>query len=325
MPNEGDRGAPFSDLNDDKPGDREFGDPVSVTGGPQDKKERSDGLQTDPAPSTRVDEGAGKEVTKSVGAVQRPAENAGIDPRAALPQHDRPSADNTGPSDRGALTRSASIKVTTDGAVLENLDISGMIKIDADNVTVRNFRVEATSFYGILVADGHSGIVLEDGEIYGMRSAAILGVGYNARRLHIHDSGGDGTKVQGRGGPTVVEHCFIERLGTNDGAHADGNQTSGPGGSNITFRYNNIWMPVVGPNFPGAPYKANANFMTGSVPVSNFVIEYNWLNGGGYTIYGKPGIFVRNNFFGRDYRYGLKSGSFSEWSGNRWEDTGEPI
>lgn len=224
--------------------------------------------------------------------------------------------------------------ITTDGAVLQNLDITGTLEIDADNVKIRNFRIKATSRYGINIANGHRGILLEDGEIYGMTSAGILGVGFTARRLHIHDSSGDGLKVQGTGGPTLVESCFIEKLGTDEGAHADGNQTRG--GSNITFRYNNIYMPNPGtPSYPGEPYKSNATFFL-QLGVSNFVIENNWLTGGNYTIYcitDNQGVFVRNNIFGRD-NGGLlggkedrriRTGDCEQWSGNRWEDTGGPI
>lgn len=243
---------------------------------------------------------------------------------------DRPWAHNTGPSDPDALEPSSSRTITTDGVVLENLDIDGTVTIDADHVVLRNFRIAATSFYGIKVESGHRGILIEDGEIYGMRSAAILGVGFTARRLHIHDSNGDGIKAQGSGGPTLVESCFIEKLGKADGAHADGNQTRG--GSSITFRHNNIYMPSPGtPSYPGAPYKSNAAFML-QLEISDFVVENNWLTGGNYTIYCSGGVSVRDNTFGRenggwpdkeDRR--VRSGTCDEWSGNVWEDSGEPL
>jgi hypothetical protein len=200
-----------------------------------------------------------------------------------------------------------------------------MVAIDADNVTLRNFRIHDSSSYGIRIANGHSGILIEDGEIYDV-STGILGVGYTGRRLYIHDVQNDATKAQGTGGPTVVEYSFFEKLGLKEGAHADGNQTIG--GSNITFRYNNIWVPVVGPDYPGPPYKANAAFMNAG-DISNFVIEYNWLNGGGYTIYcgkdGSRGVSVRHNRFGRGLRYGPITGTCDQRVGNVWEDTGDPI
>jgi hypothetical protein len=68
----------------------------------------------------------------------------------------------------------------------------------------------------------------------------------------------------------------------NEGSRADGNQTRG--GSNVTFRYNNIYMPYPStPNYPGAPYKSNAVFML-QLEISNVVVESNWLTGGNYTI-----------------------------------------
>ena len=54
-----------------------------------------------------------------------------------------PDATNTGPT--GSLTPSGSINVTTDGKVLENLDITGQVRISADNVTIKNSRITGTA------------------------------------------------------------------------------------------------------------------------------------------------------------------------------------
>jgi hypothetical protein len=166
-----------------------------------------------------------------------------------------------------------------------------------------------------------------------MNSAAILGVGFTARRLHIHDSNGDGLKVQGTGGPTLVEYSFIEKVGADGEGHCDGNQTRG--GSNITFRYNNIYMPYPGTPSYEAPYKSNSTFII-ELRTTNFVIDSNWLTGGNYTIYCRQEggtVHVRNNIFGRENggllagkeALRIRAGSCDEWSGNRWEDTGDPI
>ena len=133
-----------------------------------------------------------------------------------------------------------------------------MVAINADNVTLHNFRIHDSSSYGIRIANGHSGILLEDGGIFDF-STGILGAGYHGRRLYIHDVQNDATKAQGAGGPTLVEYSFFEKLGIKEGAHADGYQTIN--GSNITFRYNNIWVPAKGPNYPGPPYDSNSAFM----------------------------------------------------------------
>jgi hypothetical protein len=248
---------------------------------------------------------------------------------------ERPWAHNTGPIKPELLIESGPLMIDTDGAVYENIDVTGYVWIDANDVTIRNFRINADGeSYGINVLEGHLGVLLEDGEIFGMSSAGVLGVGLTARRLHIHDSYGDGMKIQGEGGPSLVESCFIEKLGAAPEAHADGNQTRG--GANITFRYNNIFMPAPGtPKYPGAPYKSNSAFFL-QLDVSNFVIENNWLTGGNYTIYcitNRGGVSVRNNVFGRE-NGGLPegtadrrilSGTCDVWSGNVWEDTGRPL
>ncbi len=247
------------------------------------------------------------------------------------PWPDRPWEHNTGPSDPGALTPSSGLSITTDGAVLENLDISGMVRIDADNVTLRNFKIHDSDGYCIRVKEGHSGILVEDGEVYDC-ATGIMGAGFTARRLYIHDMETDGLKTVLAGGPTLVEYCFLEKLGKRDGAHADGNQIT-TRGANITFRYNNIWLPKSGtPNDPGPPYKSNATFMN-SGSISNVLIDQNWLNGGNYTIYCEPGISATNNLFGRDNgrwydgkeHLRIRKGTCDAWSGNRWEDTGDPI
>ena len=236
----------------------------------------------------------------------------------------KPGPDNTGPSDASLLQISPSLTIQEDGAVIENVDIVGRIKIEADHVTVRNFRIDGGgTHYGIQVVSGHTGILIEDGEIFNINSAAILGVGFTARRLNVHDSGGDGFKVQGSGGPTLIKQSWIHHLGKNDGAHADGNQTRG--GIDIAFRYNNCDMPITDP----APYKSNACFILQEAggTVDNFEIRNNWLNGGNYTIYcGGTDNRITGNRFGRDYRFGYQNGCNNMvWENNMWEDTGEPV
>lgn len=239
----------------------------------------------------------------------------------------KPGPTNTGPKNKAALKPINGMTVIQDSTVLENVAITGMVTIKANNVTIRNFLLDAKeAHYGIRATNGNTGLRFEDGEIINFASAGILGNGFTATALNIHESGGDGVKVQGAGGPSLVERCWIHHLGKKEGAHADGNQTIG--GQDITFRHNFIDMPAD----PPPPYKANANFIlqTKTGPISNFLAESNWLNGGGWTIYAptKNGTNIRfiNNKFGRDYKYGIITGKeHITFTGNVWEDTGEPI
>ncbi len=239
---------------------------------------------------------------------------------------EKPGPFNTGPYDTNILKPIGSMTITTDGAVIENIDLTGRIKIEANDVTIRNFRIDATgTSYGVLTNSGHSRLLLEDGEIMNMSSAAILGTGFTALRLNIHNSGGDGFKVQSGTNPTLVAYSWIHHLGTNEGAHADGNQSRS--GANITFLYNNCDMPITDPS----PYKSNACFMlqTAEGPLDNLTIKNNWLNGGNYTLYcAGTRLNITGNQFGRDYRYGIRNGcsnADTTWTGNVWEDTGEII
>jgi hypothetical protein len=250
--------------------------------------------------------------------------------------YDKPTAVNTGYS--GTLMNyNGDNHITVAGTVLENFSFSETIYIEANDVVIRNFKMDATGeIYGFVIDSGCSGVLLVSGEISNMSSAAILGTGFTAQKLNIHDSGGDGIKPHGLNGyPVLVEACFIHHLGWADDAHADGCQIQG--GRNITFRYNTIDMPdETSANWPGHPYKASGVFEL-QYEVINFVIEYNWLNGGGYTIrrdkyapspagdYFSSGVYVRNNKFGRDFDFSVSSGTYEEWIGNTWEDTGEIV
>lgn len=55
----------------------------------------------------------------------------------------RPSTDNTGPYDVAALVSTGALKISSAGTVYEDIDVKGDIWIDADDVTIRNFRIDA--------------------------------------------------------------------------------------------------------------------------------------------------------------------------------------
>jgi hypothetical protein len=136
----------------------------------------------------------------------------------------KPGLNNTGPYNESLLEASGSITVREEGAVIENVDITERIKIEANNVTIRNFKINAVgTSYGIIANLGYTGLQVEDGEIFNMNSAAILGTGFTVLRLNIHDSGGDGIKAQGGTEPTFVAYSWIHHLGKLPSAHADGN------------------------------------------------------------------------------------------------------
>jgi hypothetical protein len=230
----------------------------------------------------------------------------------------RPGPGNTGPTNESILVPRSGFTVTQAGAVIENVRVTGTIRIQASNVTLRNFVIDAGGApYGIQATYGASGLVIEDGEIVNASSAAIYGGGFAARRLEIHEMGSDAIKPTS---DVLVEQSWYHHLGTRADSHADGAQSRW-GGSNIIFRGNNCDIPV-----DVSGYRSNACFIVepDGGPITNFVIEGNCLNGGNYTIYcSNQGVTVRNNRFGRAHRYGIRN-ACSNWSGNVWDDTGAP-
>ena len=140
----------------------------------------------------------------------------------------------------------------------------------------------------------------------------------------------------------VVEECVGTQLCSEReaDAHADGVQMRG--GKHCVFKGNNFDMPSPGtPGFYGGDYKSNSPFMLDAAtgPTDNILIEGNWLNGGNYTVYsvdtggtGCPtNVRVINNQFGRDnggwpdrVEARIRTGCFAQWSGNVWEDNGQP-
>jgi len=204
----------------------------------------------------------------------------------------------------------------------------GCITIDANNVTIKNFRINGNRcLYGIKIVAGRTGTVLEDGEISNVGGTGIYGSDWTGRRLNIHDIGQDGIKASGN---VTLEHSWLHGLG-DAGTHADGVQTRK--GFNFHFSYNNFDMPI---NQTG--YTPNAAFMleTADGASGDFYIDHNWLNGGNNTINistdgatDHTNMNMTNNLFGHDYRYGTHAfepaGNSYVWTNNTWVDTGATI
>ncbi len=247
---------------------------------------------------------------------------------------ERPGPHNTGPTDPGALQNVGGMTITQDGTVVENVFVHGTIVVEANNVTIRNFKIDPGGTpYAIRATNGNTGLLIEDGELMNVSSAHVYGGNFTARRLNLHDSGGDGFKCTT---DVLVEECWVHHLGTAPGAHSDCNQSRW--GNNFVFRRNFMDLPID----IGQPYKQNAAFImqTGDGPIDNILIEDNWLDGGNFTVYienkvppagssrpnyGDPtNARLINNRFGRNFRYGvLNTTGYVFISGNRWDDTGE--
>ncbi|NUP06055.1 MAG: right-handed parallel beta-helix repeat-containing protein [Polyangiaceae bacterium] len=227
----------------------------------------------------------------------------------------------TGPADVGVvdaslLVASDRIVVSESGTVVENVDVNGDIEIvdGATDVTIRNFRITTNGYWGIFVRDG-SNVVIEDGEIDGLDGIddAIRGASYTARRLYIHDIGGDGFKADG---DNVIECNYVTAIGQAEGAHGDGIQMMGNGDIEITR--NNF--DLTSGELTACIFPFGAEAVSGPVHA-----DENRLTGGAYIVYCHENLHMTNNVFGEDYAYGPVTDVCGTWEGNTWEATGEPL
>jgi hypothetical protein len=240
----------------------------------------------------------------------------------------KPGPSNTGPNNPGILSSVGSLTITTNGALIENVYVTGGIFVKADNVTIRNFKIDATgNSFGINAHFGHTGTIIEDGEIFNPSVDGLYGTGYIARRLNIHDCTGDGFKHEGDG---RIESSWVHHVGLGAGAHADGVQIGI--GANIVIDGNFFDMPF---GEAGANSNSSVIVKTDFGDIDNVTIQNNWCNGGNFTIFVRHGtnfgvptnVRILNNRFGRDYQFGLFSfdSPDPELSGNVWDDTGDPV
>ncbi len=224
-----------------------------------------------------------------------------------------------GPSNAAILANSGSITITTPGADVENVNVNGTITIAANNVTLRNFRAQ-----NVVQASGNGGMLLEDGEIYGGAGYTGDGLGwanYTIRRVNVHNTF-DGVKAMGN---VLIENSWVHDMnefkgnqyGAGGYSHNDGVQSSA--GSNITIRNS---------RFERTGFNSAIFIDADQGPISNVLIEGNYLDGGGFTLYsiisrsapqyGVPtNVNVRNNVFGSDHLFDYAVlGGGAAWSNN---------
>jgi len=234
---------------------------------------------------------------------------------------EQPTCPPTGPGDVGVLDESLlvdseRIVISESGTIVENVNVLGDIEIvdGASNVTIRNFRITTDGYWGVFVRDG-SDIVIEDGEIDGMQAIddGIRGGGYTARRLYIHDMGGDSFKADG---DNTIECNYVTSIGQAPGAHGDGVQMMG--GGEIYLTENNF--DLTSGELTACIFPFGTEAVSGPV-----YADGNRLNGGAYIVYCHENLHMTNNVFGDLYAYGPVTDACGTWRNNTWESTGEPV
>jgi hypothetical protein len=243
-------------------------------------------------------------------------------PASATAASGFPDASNTGVPAGTSLTKSGSVTVTRNGAVIDALDVNGSIQVQADNVTIKRTRVSNPRGMAIYLAEGHTGLVIEDVELDGSGNgdgtSAVGYANFTMRRVHIHDFG-EGPAANGN---VLIEDSYMHDFGNyiSQGAHQDGIQMEW--GDNMTIRHNTILMNVDG---------ANAAVWVSGNSHSNVTISNNLLAGATYTIgLGNQATAVNNKISTRFYPKGGYYGPFtyaegsSTRTGNVFYESGNP-
>jgi len=231
-----------------------------------------------------------------------------------------PSAVNTGVL-KGTVLKPMSggsdgINITQDGTVIDGTDITGWINVTANNVTIRNSRISTTGYWGIMLAEGFSGLKVLNCTIVGV-------VGQGA------DNGGEDYGIANYGGPDVEiayndisefahnfagsngyvhdnymhdMQAFIYGTGT-DYAHLEDVYDGGNDTRPLILRHNTFLDQVTGDRGETAAVYATDDFG----PLANVTIDNNWMAGGAYALYagGRTGhstnIRVTHNYFSTAY------------------------
>ena len=221
-----------------------------------------------------------------------------------------PGKATTGVPEGIELSPSGSMKVTTAGATVDAVEVSGSIQVFADNVTITNSRINANgTFYGVKIASGVTGLTIADSEIFGAKSAAISYGEYDAIRLDVHDSR-DGFLA---GSNVTIRDSWIHDL------QSKGSAVKTVGGVGTIVVGNHIDL---GDNSSGAGIQLRADHKA----LENWLIQENFLNGGKYSLYfdarrhDAKNIQFLGNLFQAD-SWGLSAASLkaspSVWAENR--------
>jgi len=184
-----------------------------------------------------------------------------------------PDATNTGVQSGITLTPSGSVTTSSDGQLIENLDITGTITVNHDNVIIRNCRLSCGWATWGIWAYTVTGTLIEYCEVTNTSEAAMAVTGSEVAYCHIHTHRGDGIKVHNN---DEIHHCYITGLFEYLGSHNDGIQAVS--GSNINIHDNRI----------DGPYQAQTSAIlmeTSSGAIDNITFNHNYLYGGNYTLY----------------------------------------
>lgn len=168
------------------------------------------------------------------------------------------------------------LRITQDGAVISNMDITGDVIVEADNVTMKHVRVQAISgdsaYWTVRVLDGADGFTLVESEIDGRGTTHSAINGYGSFLRNEIKGAENGINVTG---PSLIQENYIHDLRNTGEPHYDGIQVDG--GSDVRI----IGNTIINENAQTSAVMLD-NYFSG---LSNITVENNRLVGGGYVLY----------------------------------------
>lgn len=163
---------------------------------------------------------------------------------------------------------SGNFTTTSNGQVIDSLDITGTLTINNDNVLVKNSRLRA-GVYG-----SQHPFTVQDSEIgYANTDAGDIAVGYNnftLTRVNLH-GWHEGPRVAN----STITDSWLHDFRFATGDHTDGVQRYAPGAvANDTIRHNVFDVGI----------NANAAIWYADDWRGTLTLDNNLLSGGGYTL-----------------------------------------
>lgn len=230
-----------------------------------------------------------------------------------------------------ALTTAGGLVVNIAGAIIEGQDVTGQIRVAANDVTIRNCSVHTSggpNDIGIVVADGVKGTKILHSEIHTDKGGYIGVEASNtfvcATYIHGYENG------MTVGGGMVIQANFIERLQSGQpGAHYDGIEIYG-GGAPTKVWGNHIRM--TDPTDKWLDETGAINLTAYNGDIDDVEMNGNSLGGGSYTLYvdeqntsKATNVRITNQiFFKGTAAYGThlirRDGSVTQFSGNVLDD-----
>lgn len=203
------------------------------------------------------------------------------------------------------------VTIDKDDTVIQSTAFYGKVTIKARRVKLIDCSIFASGLYGVHVPSRdysvHMDWCLVDG--MGQTSVAVGMKNFTFQNGEIRGSGSDLVRADG---DVLIHRSRLHSLHRTPGAHLDAIQLLK--GENIEITNN--WIDIAERTALDTVDYMNSCFIisagSNGGPVTNVLLQYNYFNGGNYSLYlGAGGAFpveqvkVRDNRYGRDQRFGV--------------------